>query len=311
MKLAPRYAVTAVDINPMQLAYAAQRATGGPRDVSTLRRLALLLSVLLGLGAFMPVVARADVLSDVNTVRITLCAGDKPRAALQVSPKLGSAAQRVARGATPHDALVAVGYVARRIASIHLQGYGDDARLRQVLARAYCSLIADPQFKDIGIGWNRNDLWLVLAVERSVPGDAGVVSARVLGLVNEARSRQRRCGSQTFAAGKPLKLNAQLGRAALLHSEEMAKYFSMGHQGRDGSTPAQRVTRAGYQWTAVGENVAAGPGTAEEVMAGWLASSGHCANIMSARYSEMGVAFVVNGQDDYGVYWTLSLAEPR
>ena len=46
-------------------------------------------------------------------------------------------------------------------------------------------------------------------------------------------------------------------------------------------------------------------------MAGWLASSGHCANIMSARFSEMGVGFVVNGQDDYGVYWTLSLAAPR
>ena len=280
-------------------------------EVSTLRRLALLLSVLSGVGAFVPVVARADVLSDVNTVRIKICAGDKPRAALQMSPRLSSAAQHVARGATPHDALVAVGYAARRIASMHLQGYGDDARLRQVLGQAYCSLIADPEFKDLGIGWNRNNLWLVLAVERSVPGDADVVSARVLSLVNEARSRQRRCGSQTFAAGKPLKLNAQLGRAALLHSEEMAKYFSMGHQGRDGSTPAQRVTRAGYQWTAVGENVAAGPGTAEEVIAGWLASSGHCANIMSARYTEMGVAFVVNGHDDYAVYWTLSLAAPR
>jgi hypothetical protein len=70
------------------------------------------------------------------------------------------------------------------------------------------------------------------------------------------------------------------------------------------------VTRAGYQWTAVGENVAEGPGTAEDVMAGWLASSGHCANIVSPRYSEMDVALVVNDQDDDGVYWTLGLAAP-
>lgn len=91
----------------------------------------------------------------------------------------------------------------------------------------------------------------------------------------------------------------------------MAKYSFMAHEGRDGSTPAQRVTREGYRWTAVGENVAAGPETAEDVMAGWLASPVHCANIMSARYSEMGVAFVVNGEDDFGVYWTLSLAAPR
>lgn len=278
---------------------------------SILCRLALLLGVSLGFGAFVPVVARADVLSNVNTVRTKICAGDKPRAALQASPQLGNAAQQIARGAAPHDALVAVGYSARRMASIHLQGYEDGARLQQVLAQAYCSLIADPEFKDIGIGSNRDHLWLVLAVERGVPGDAGVVSARVLGLVNEARSRQRRCGSQIFAAGKPLRFNAQLGRAALLHSEEMAKYSHMEHQGRDGSTPAQRVTRAGYQWTAVGENVAAGPGTAEEVMAGWLASPAHCANIMSAGFSEMGVAFMVNRQDDFGVYWTLSLAAPR
>ena len=213
---------------------------------ATLRRLALLLSVLSGLGAVVPGVARADVLSDVNAVRIKICAGDKPRAALQVSPKLSGAAQRVARGATPHDALVAVGYAAGRMASIHLQGYGDDARLRQVLAQAYCSLVADPEFKDIGVSWTRDDLWLVLAVERSVPGDAGVVSGRVLSLVNEARSRQRRCGSQTFAASKPLTFNAQLGRAAQLHSQDMAEYSFMGHQSRDGSTPAQRVTRAGY-----------------------------------------------------------------
>lgn len=297
--------------NPVQSAYSGQRATGGHREASTLRRRALLLSVLSGFGAFVPGVARADVLAAVNTVRIKICAGDTPRAALQVSPRLSSAAQRVAHGATPHDALVAVGYSAKRSASIHLQGYGDDAPLQQVLAQAYCSLIADPEFKDIGIGGNRNSLWLVLAVERGVPGDAGAVSARVLNLVNEARSRQRRCGSQTFAAGRPLKLNGQLGRAALLHSQDMAKYSYMGHEGRDGSTPGQRVTRAGYRWTAVGENVAAGAGAAEEVMAGWLASPGHCANIMSAQYSEMGVAFAVNGQDDFGVYWTLSLAAPR
>jgi uncharacterized protein YkwD len=270
-----------------------------------------LLIVLLGFGALVPVAARADVLSDVNTVRLKICAGNPPRAALLLSPKLSSAAQRVAHGAPPHDALVAVGYAARRMASIHLQGYGDEAQLQQVLAQAYCSSIAEAEFKDLGIGGNRDNLWLVLAVERSVPGDAGVVSARMLSLVNEARSRQRRCGSQTFAARAPLKPNAQLGRAALRHAEEMATYSFMGHQGRDGSTPAQRVTRAGYQWTAVGENVAAGDGTAEEVMAGWLASPGHCANIMSARYREMGVAFVVNGRDDYGVYWTLSLAAPR
>lgn len=278
---------------------------------SALRRPLLLLSVVFGLGALAPAVAHADVLSDVNTVRLRDCAGEKPRAALQVNPRLSRAALSLARGVAPHDALAAAGYSARSIVSIHLQGSGEAARLRKILAQAYCSSIADPEFTDIGIGWDRDSLWLVLAVERGVPGDPDQVSARVLSLVNDARSRQRRCGSQTFAGGKPLRLNAQLERAALLHSRDMAKYSYMDHRGRDGSTPAQRVTRAGYQWTAAGENVAAGPGTAEEVMAGWLASPGHCANIMNSRFSEMGVAAAVNGQDEYGVYWTMSLAAPR
>jgi len=91
----------------------------------------------------------------------------------------------------------------------------------------------------------------------------------------------------------------------------MATHSYMAHQGQDGSTPAQRVTKAAYQWTAVGENVAAGAGTAEEVVASWLASPGHCMTIMGAQYSELGIAFAVNSNDSYGVYWTMSLAAPR
>src|SRR5437773_10673161 len=105
-------------------------------------------------------------------------------------------------------------------------------------SRGSCSLIADPTFHDVGIGWNGNHLWLILAAARGVPGDPGVVSERVLSLVNEARSRQRRCGDQIVAAATPLTLNAKLGRAALLHSQDMATHSFMAHEGHDGSTPA-------------------------------------------------------------------------
>ena len=137
------------------------------------------------------------------------------------------------------------------------------------------------------------------------------ISVRVLNLVNEARSRPRRCGNQMCEAARPLTLNAQLGRAALWHSQDMARFSFTNHQGRNGSTPEQRVTRAGYPWAATAENVAAGPGTAEEVMAAWLARPAHCANIMGARYTDMGVAVVVSRQGAPRSYWTLSLAAPR
>jgi hypothetical protein len=257
-----------------------------------------------------PVEARADVLSDVNTVRIAMCPGDTPPAALELSPELSRAAEAIERGATLQDSLSAVGYSVRRAASIDLQGDLGDARLPGLLLPD-CSLIANPEFNEIGISVEKNHVWMVLAVERSVPGNPGAVSAHVLSLVNAARSRPRRCGSQFFSATKPLMLNPQLGRAAQQHSQEMAEYSFMEHKGHDGRTPAERVTDAGYRWTTVGENVAAGQGTVEEAVAGWLASAGHCANIMAAEFSEMGVAAAVNRRDDYHVYWTLSLAAPR
>jgi len=133
----------------------------------------------------------------------------------------------------------------------------------------------------------------------------------VLRLVNDARSRPRRCGSETFGAARPLTVNAHLERAALLHSREMARHSFMGHLGRDGSTPGERVTEAGYRWSTVAENVAAGQQTADEAVAAWISSSGHCANIMTAKYAEMGVASAINRKDRYGVYWTLNLAAPR
>ena len=135
--------------------------------------------------------------------------------------------------------------------------------------------------------------------------------ARALKLINDARSRPRRCGAQTFPAAKPLTVNAKLAQAALLHSREMAEHSDMTHEGRDTSTPAERVTREGYRWSAAGENVAAGQKTTDAVVAAWLASPGHCANIMNGQYTEMGIASAVNDRDRYGVYWTLSLAAPR
>jgi uncharacterized protein YkwD len=54
---------------------------------------------------------------------------------------------------------------------------------------------------------------------------------------------------------------------------------------------------------ASGVIVAWGPPTPEVVMAGWLSSPGDCENIMSPRFKEMGVAWVVDPKSASGVYW--------
>lgn len=83
----------------------------------------------------------------------------------------------------------------------------------------------------------------------------------------------------------------------------MARYNYFSHTGRDGSTVDGRATQAGYPWRNIGENIAAGQMTADAAVQGWIKSPGHCANIMSPAFREMGAAFVVNAQSSMGVYW--------
>jgi uncharacterized protein YkwD len=84
----------------------------------------------------------------------------------------------------------------------------------------------------------------------------------------------------------------------------------MDHTGRDGSSPAQRVTRSGYRWRETGENLASGIMTPDEVVAGWLGSPHHCANLMDPAFTEVGVGFGVNARDERGVYWAMEFGRP-
>jgi uncharacterized protein YkwD len=47
------------------------------------------------------------------------------------------------------------------------------------------------------------------------------------------------------------------------------------------------------------------------VVDGWLASPGHCANIMNASYADMATACVASSTSTYRTYWTMDLARPR
>ena len=133
----------------------------------------------------------------------------------------------------------------------------------------------------------------------------------MLDAVNAARATARYCGADYYPAVAPLAWNAQLAQAAAGHSRDMAdnNYFS--HTSLDGRTAAQRVTAAGYAYSYLGENIAAGYGGIDAVMSGWLASAGHCANIMNSHYQELGAACASNASSTYGDYWTQDFGAPR
>lgn len=136
---------------------------------------------------------------------------------------------------------------------------------------------------------------------------------QVLDRVNALRASGGICGaSGNFAASKPLTWNGLLAKASDGHAADMATQNYFAHTSLDGRTLGTRVTAAGYSWQLVGENIAAGYGSVESVMAGWRASDGHCANLLNPAYTEIGVACVAApSTSQYGNYWVMDLGTAR
>jgi uncharacterized protein YkwD len=101
-------------------------------------------------------------------------------------------------------------------------------------------------------------------------------------------------------------MNAKLTKAAQDHSKDMASHRNMSHTGSDGSSPDDRITRAGYSWSSYGENVAYGYSTPEKVMAAWMSSPGHKRNILDCSFKEIGI-----GLAQPNSYWTQDFGTAR
>jgi uncharacterized protein YkwD len=143
-------------------------------------------------------------------------------------------------------------------------------------------------------------------------GVSGIaVGHRILDLINEARAAPRRCGNEMFAAAPPVRWNDKLAESSQRHSEDMAQYNFFDHVNpRDGTHSWERVERAGYNYRSTGENIAAGYRSAEEAVAGWIKSPGHCANLMNPEFTDMGAALAVNRRSKMGLYWTQEFGAP-
>ncbi|HEU4625588.1 MAG TPA: CAP domain-containing protein [Steroidobacteraceae bacterium] len=261
-----------------------------------------------------PATARPSLLGAINAERAAGCGGrrgvDRP---LRENRKLDAVARRISRGEALRNALAAAGYRALHSSSVSLANSGSNQDIARAVSRMSCAELSDVRVHDIGVEQRGNTIWLVLAAPFEAPELQNVraTSQRVLALANEARAKPRRCGGKSFAAAPPLGLAEKLSEAAREHAQDMAKHNMLSHSGSDGSSPALRVTRARYAWRMVGENVASGPTTAEEVMQGWLESPHHCENIMDPRYTEMGVGYTVDPKSESGVYWAQVFALPR
>jgi uncharacterized protein YkwD len=132
------------------------------------------------------------------------------------------------------------------------------------------------------------------------PASNAALETAVLQLVNTERTKAG------CAAVAP---NDQLTAAARGHSADMAarNYFS--HTTPEGVDFISRITVTGYRWSAAGENIAKGQRTPADVMASWMNSPGHKANIVNCAFKDLGVGAAADASGS--LLWTQDFASPR
>lgn len=122
---------------------------------------------------------------------------------------------------------------------------------------------------------------------------------KVFELTNEERAKE----------GLPLLVwNDQLAQSAGAHCQDMIDRDYFAHNSPDGLTPGDRATAAGYLWLWVGENIAAGYPSPEQVMVGWMNSPDHKENILRIQFKELGVAVKVSPTGR--AYWAQEFGTP-
>jgi uncharacterized protein YkwD len=120
------------------------------------------------------------------------------------------------------------------------------------------------------------------------PGD---LPARLLAAFNAERQRRRL---------PPFLPDHRLTAAASGHADDMARHGRLSHTGSDGSEFYERIARAGLSGVAMGEVIAQGQTTVEQVVASWMASPGHRAQILGD--------YTHAGADGRGVWWCACFA---
>jgi uncharacterized protein YkwD len=137
------------------------------------------------------------------------------------------------------------------------------------------------------------------------PAAYASLEQQILVETNRRRALGASCGTKgSFGPAPALVMQSQLQWAARKHSKDMAtnNYFS--HTNLAGKSPFDRMRAEGYRGGTMGENIAAGNGTAAATMDQWMKSDGHCANIMNKSYTQLGVGYWYSATSTYRHYWT-------
>lgn len=115
--------------------------------------------------------------------------------------------------------------------------------------------------------------------------EASLLKSRLIAQTNTARQKNGNL--------PPLKENALLSQAALAKANDMFEKQYFEHISPSGIGPEKLVQGYGYEYITAGENLILGNfASEEEVVAEWMASTGHRENILNNKYSEIGAAII-------------------
>jgi uncharacterized protein YkwD len=279
-----------------------------------------------------PEAFRRELLRRLNDARAA--AGAPP---LRLSPALDRAAQRhvedvVARGSLrgerrPEQAmeqrLREASYDAHQWAENLMSGPASPAELVAAWRRddgdGTFRRLLEPTYAEVGIGIGRfrldgAPLYSILfavpesaafARETAALRDRERVRAELVTRVDDER---RRAGRQ------PLTVDSRLDAAAQRHADDMLARSYFAHRDPDGKTVRERAREAGFDWSAIGENIAEGQQSVKEVVESWMRSAGHRENILDRRYTRTGGGLAL-GRDpktgEYRILWVQTFGLQR
>ncbi|TXS09935.1 hypothetical protein EAO71_36895 [Streptomyces sp. ms191] len=133
------------------------------------------------------------------------------------------------------------------------------------------------------------------------PGGRGPADyvQQVIALANEEREK---------AGCRPLRAESRLRSSAQAHADDMAARDYYDHESPEGRDAGDRISRAGYAWSAWAENIHRGPKTAVRAMEDWMESEAHRHNILNCSFREIGVGVALTAN---GPWWVQNFGARR
>jgi uncharacterized protein YkwD len=169
-------------------------------------------------------------------------------------------------------------------------------------------------FRDLGVGVASLEGQPLYTLFFAVP-EHEYYAERTAGLQDLAAVRQAvldQVNVERVKAGvPPLRLDPRLSLAAQRHADDMLARDYFSHASPEGRTVIHRAATAWYSFHMVGENIAFGQLSAEQVVQAWMESPEHRRNILEHGFLHMGLG-VALGETPKGfqVKWVQTFGHP-